>query len=45
MKLELTEPAEKDLGGLDRTNQGWIWVALDRPLEYSQAADRLSQLL
>lgn len=39
MRLEITEQAEKDLAGLDKKTQRRIRVALDRFLEYPQAAD------
>ncbi len=39
MRLEITEPAEKDLIKLDRKNQRRIGAALDRLLTYPQAVD------
>jgi len=38
MRLEITEPAEKDLADLDKTGRR-IKVALDRLLTYPQAVD------
>ncbi|MDK2784543.1 MAG: mRNA interferase RelE/StbE [Bacillota bacterium] len=39
MKLELTEPAEKDLAELDKKTQRRIKVALDKLLTCPQAVD------
>jgi len=39
MRLEITEPAQKDLADLDRQIQRRIKVALDRLLSYPQAVD------
>lgn len=39
MRLEVTEPAQKDLAGLDRNTQRRIKTALDRLLSYPQAVD------
>jgi len=39
MRLEITEPAQKDLAGLDRNTQRRIKTALDRLLSYPQAVD------
>ncbi|NPV80489.1 MAG: type II toxin-antitoxin system RelE/ParE family toxin [Firmicutes bacterium] len=39
MKLEITEPAQKDFANLDRKTQRRIRAALDRLLTYPQAVD------
>lgn len=39
MRLEITEPAEKDLADLDKKIQRRIKAALDRLLSYPQAVD------
>jgi mRNA interferase RelE/StbE len=39
MRLEITEPAEKELAGLARKNQRRIKATLDRLLTYPQAVD------
>ena len=39
MRLEITEPAQKDFANLDRRTQRRIRAALDRLLTYPQAAD------
>ena len=39
MRLEITEPAEKDLIRLDRKNQRRIGAALEQLLTYPQAVD------
>lgn len=39
MRLEITEPAQKDLASLDKKTQRRIKTALDRLLTYPQAAD------
>jgi len=39
MRLEVTEPAQKDLAELERKTQRRIKAALDRLLSYPQAVD------
>ncbi|MBE3582467.1 MAG: type II toxin-antitoxin system RelE/ParE family toxin [Thermoanaerobacteraceae bacterium] len=39
MRLEITEPAQKDLAGLDKKTQRRIKAALDRLLSYPQSVD------
>lgn len=39
MRLEITEPAERDLADLDKKTQRRIKAALDRLLTYPQAVD------
>ena len=39
MRLEITEPAEKDLAGLDKETQRRIKTALDRLITYPQNVD------
>lgn len=39
MRLEITEPAEKDLADLDKKTQRRIKAALDRLLTYPQGVD------